>query len=204
MRVVHTGAALRRRWGHAAGTAAALLVAGSLVACGIPADSQPQAINRKDIPFDLLAPSTTIAGPGTPGPRVPVNVYLVGITGLVPVTRGVRAPATLPEALSALLAGPTDTEVADGLRTSITSQTSVSAGPVGFGVGTVDLGGAFGQVGGQEQILAVAQLVFTATGVPGITKVQFTLAGRPVEVPAGDGTLTQGPLGRSDFPSLGR
>lgn len=194
----------RRRWGDAAAASAALVVAGSLVACGIPADSQPQAIARKDIPFDLLAPSTTIVGPGVPGPRVPVNVYLVGITGLVPVTRGVRAPATLPAALSALLAGPTDTEVADGLRTSITAQTSVSAGPVGFGVGTVDLGGAFGQVGGQEQILAVAQLVFTATSVPGIAKVQFTLAGRPVEVPAGDGTLTQGPLGRSDFPSLGR
>jgi hypothetical protein len=199
MRAVH-----RQRWGDAAGATAALVVAGSLVACGIPADSQPQAIARKDIPFDLLAPSTTIVGPGVPGTRVPVNVYLVGITGLVPVTRGVRAPATLPEALSALLAGPTDTEVADGLRTSITAQTSVSAGPVGFGVGTIDLGGAFGQVGGQEQILAVAQLVFTATSVPGIAKVQFTLAGRPVEVPAGDGTLTQGPLGRSDFPSLGR
>jgi hypothetical protein len=204
MKIARKSATLRRRWGHAAGAAAALLMAGSLVACGIPADSQPQAIARKDIPFDLLAPSTTIAGPGVPGPRVPVNVYLVGITGLVPVSRGVRSPATLPEALSALLAGPTDTEVADGLRTAITAQTSVSAGPVGFGVGTVDLGGAFGQVGGQEQILAVAQLVFTATGVPGIAEVQFTLAGRPVEVPAGDGTLTQGPLGRSDFPSLGR
>ena len=203
MRAVPTGA-LRRRLTDAAGAAIALVVAGSLTACGIPADSQPQALARKDIPFDLLAPSTTIATPGAPGAREPVNVYLVGITGLVPVSRGVRAPATLPEALSALLAGPTDAEVANGLRTAISAQTSVSAGPVGFGVGTVDLGGAFGQVGGQEQILAVAQLVFTATSVPGIIKVQFTLAGRPVEVPAGDGTLTQGPLGRSDFPSLGR
>jgi len=203
MRAVPTGS-LRRRLTDAAGAAIALVVAGSLTACGIPADSQPQALARKDIPFDLLAPSTTIATPGVPGAREPVNVYLVGITGLVPVSRGVRAPATLPEALSALLAGPTDAEVANGLRTAISAQTSVSAGPVGFGVGTVDLGGAFGQVGGQEQILAVAQLVFTATSVPGIIKVQFTLAGRPVEVPAGDGTLTQGPLGRSDFPSLGR
>jgi hypothetical protein len=177
--------------------------AGTLVACGIPADSQPQALARKDIPFDLLAPSTTIAAPGSPGARVPLNVYLVGITGLVPVSRDVRAPVTLSEALSALLGGPTDAEVANGLRTSVSAQTSLSAGVVGFGVGTVDLGGAFGQVGGQEQILAVAQLVFTATSVPGIVKVQFTLGGRPVEVPAGDGTLTQGPLGRSDFPSLG-
>lgn len=194
----------RPRLSAVAGTATALVVVVALGACGIPADSQPQALARKDIPFDLLAPSTTVATPGTPGVRVPINVYLVGITGLVPVTRGVRAPATLPEALSALLAGPTDAEVADGLRTAVSAQTSVSAGTVGFGVGTIDLGGAFGQVGGQEQILAVAQLVFTATSVPGIVKVQFTLGGRPVEVPAGDGTLTQGPLGRSDFPSLGR
>jgi hypothetical protein len=186
-----------------AGAATALVLAGSLAACGIPADSQPQALARKDVPFDLLAPSTTLAAPGTPGARVPINVYLVGITGLVPVSRGIKAPATLSEALSALLAGPTDVEVTNGLRTAVSGQTTLSAGPVGFGVGTIDLGAAFGQVGGQEQILAVAQLVFTATTVPGIVKVQFTLGGRPVEVPAGDGTLTQGPLGRSDFPSLG-
>jgi spore germination protein GerM len=196
-------AALRSRRVDLGTAATALVVAGSLTACGIPADSQPQALARKDIPFDLLAPSTTTAQPGTPGARVPINVYLVGITGLVPVSRDVRAPATITEALNALLAGPTDAEVANGLRTSVSAQTSLSAGVVGFGVGTVDLGGAFGQVGGQEQILAVAQLVFTATSVPGIVKVQFTLGGRPVEVPAGDGTLTQGPLGRSDFPSLG-
>jgi hypothetical protein len=202
MRVAVT-AAFRWRRADLAAAATALVVAGSLVACGIPADSQPQALARKDIPFDLLAPSTTIAAPGTPGARVPLNVYLVGITGLVPVSREVRAPATLTEALNALLTGPTDAEVADGLRTAVGTQTSISAGVVGFGVGTVDLGGSFGQVGGQEQILAVAQLVFTATSVPGIVKVQFTLGGRPVEVPAGDGTLTQGPLGRSDFPSLG-
>ncbi|HWC40174.1 MAG TPA: GerMN domain-containing protein [Acidimicrobiales bacterium] len=195
--------ALRSRRADLAAAATALVAAGSLVACGIPADSQPQALARKDIPFDLLAPSTTIAAPGTPGARVPINVYLVGITGLVPVSRGVRAPATLAEALNALLTGPTDAEVATGLRTAVSAQTSLSAGVVGFGVGTIDLGGTFGQVGGQEQILAVAQLVFTATSVPGIVKVQFTLGGRPVEVPAGDGTLTQGPLGRSDFPSLG-
>lgn len=184
------------------GVALALVAVGGLAACGIPADSQPQAIARNDIPFDLLAPSTTVVTPGTPGARVTITVYMVGLTGLVPVTRGVRAPATLPEAVSSLLDGPTDAEVADGLRTAISDQTSVSPGVVGFGVATVDLGGAFGQVGGQEQILAVAQLVFTATELPGVAKVQFTLNGRPVEVPAGDGTLTQGPLGRSDFPSL--
>jgi hypothetical protein len=191
-----------RRLRIVAGAATVFVVAGSLVSCGIAPDTKPQALSRKDVPFDLLAPSTTIASPEAP--RVPLNVYLVGITGLVPVTRGVHAPATLAEALTALQAGPTDAEVTNGLRTSIPEQSSLSAGPVGFGLGTVELGSTFGQVGGQEQILAVAQLVFTATSVPGILKVQFTLDGRPVEVPAGDGTLTQGPLGRSDFPSLGR
>jgi hypothetical protein len=193
-----------RRLRNVAGAATVFMVAGGLVSCGIAPDTKPQALARKDVPFNLLAPSTTIASPEAPGSRVPLNVYLVGITGLVPVTRGVRAPATLTEALNALQTGPTDAEVTNGLRTSIPAQSSLSAGPVGFGVGTVELGAGFGQVGGQEQILAVAQLVFTATSVPGIVKVQFTLGSRPVEVPAGDGTLTQGPLGRSDFPSLGR
>ena len=183
-------------------TALTLVVVGGLAACGISTDSQPQALARKDIPFNLLAPSTTTVTPGSPTARASITVYMVGLTGLVPVSRGVRTPATLPGALNALLEGPTDSEVADGLRTAISDQTAVSPGVVGFGVATVDLGGGFGQVGGQEQILAVAQIVFTATALPGISKVQFTLNGRPVEVPAGDGTLTQGPLGRSDFPSL--
>lgn len=190
--------------GSFAAAATALVLVGSLVSCGITADSRPQALARRDVPFDLLAPSTTIASPEAPGTRVPLSVYLVGINGLVPVDRSVRPPASLAEALSALQTGPTDAEAATGLRTSIPPQTSLSAGAVGFGVGTVELGAGFGQVGGQEQILAVAQLVFTATSVPEIVKVQFTLNGRPIAVPAGDGALTQGPLGRSDFPSLGR
>ena len=108
-----------RSWADAAAAAAALLVVSSLVACGIPADSQPRALASKDIPFDLLAPSTTVATPGTPGARASISVYLVGITGLVPVSREVREPATLPEALNSLLAGPTAAEAAQGISSEV-------------------------------------------------------------------------------------
>jgi len=51
----------------------------------------------------------------------------------------------------------------------------------------------------------VAQLVFTATSVPGIAQgAVHPWAGRPVEVPAGDGDPDSGArLGRSELPVAG-
>jgi spore germination protein GerM len=51
-------------------------------------------------------------------------------------------------------------------------------------------------------MIALAEIVFTATGRPGVGQVSFSLDGRPVEVPRADGSLTSEPLARTDFREL--
>lgn len=172
-------------------------------ACGIPTDSGPRALPRDDVPFDLLAPATT---EGTSTTLVAVTtevpVYLIGPDRLAVVRRLVESPPSLFRALESLLAGPTAEESAAGLRTAVTNQTRLLSVRVQSGVATVDLSGEFAAIGGQEQILALAQLVYTATASQGVLGVRFSLDGKAVEVPRGDGTLTQEPLSPADYARL--
>jgi hypothetical protein len=182
---------------HRAGTGAltALLVAGviSVAGCGVPVDKQPSALSRHGIPFDLLQPnpSTTTATTTASPVEVPVQIFLIGPTGhLAPVTRGVSGSTPdLPTVLEALVAGPTDAESARGLQSALTTQTTVLSATIAGGVATVNLGGSFGQLVGPPEIQAVAQVVFTASALPGVTGVTFELSGQPVEVPVASGAL---------------
>jgi spore germination protein GerM len=67
---------------------------------------------------------------------------------------------------------------------------------------TVDLTAALVEVGGQEQILAVAQIVLTATAVPDVARVRLLLEGQAVEIPRADGTLTSDTLRSTDYEAL--
>lgn len=129
-------------------------------------------------------------------------VYLLQGGHLVPVVRSVDSPLSLQKVLHALVEGPTDSEATSGLQSAINIQAKLTSTGVAGGVATIDLGGAFGQIGGREQILAVAQVVFTVTNLASVTGVVFTEASQPVDAPAGDGTLTSGPLVRQDFATL--
>ena len=51
-------------------------------------------------------------------------------------------------------------------------------------------------------MLALGQLVLTATARPGVGQVRFTLEGLPVQVPTADGTVTSDPLSRDDYLAL--
>jgi spore germination protein GerM len=67
---------------------------------------------------------------------------------------------------------------------------------------TVDLSEQFVTLGGSAQLIALAELVYTATGRPGVGQVSFTLEGEPTQVPTGDGELSSDPLTRSDYQDL--
>ena len=184
----------RRRHGlrARAATVAAAVTVISLTGCGVPSDRSPSAIPRRAIPFGLLAPSTkSTTTTSAPSPvAATVQIYLVGPNGhLVKVAREVPASqASLDTALDALVKGPTNEEAAAGLQSDVPAQTVVLGASIGVGgVATVNLGGTFGQLVGQAQILAVAQIVFTATGVAGVTGVTFELLGQPVNVPVANG-----------------
>lgn len=173
------------------------------VACGVPTDSDPRAIPDDRVPFGLLdpeAPSTTAGGTAT-STTARVTVFLVDGDRLTPVPRDVPAPATPEKALRALLGGTAPEETARNLRTALDAAAGTSATGTG-GLARVELGTALPSAAGREQVLAVAQIVYTLTALPGVDAVVFTLSGRPVELPAGDGTLTSGALRRSDYAAV--
>lgn len=183
--------------------AAAVALAVLAVGCGIATDDEPRALPRADVPFDLLAPSTTTVSSTTPvAVTTEVPVYLIGTGRLKVVRRLVESPPSLFRAIESLLAGPTAEEAGTGLRSAVTNQTRLLSVRVQSGVATIDLSGEFAAIGGQEQILALAQLVYTATAAQGVLGVRLSLDGKAVEVPRGDGTLTQEPLDPADYAGL--
>jgi hypothetical protein len=163
-----------------------------LAGCGVPVDRSPSALPRKGIPFRLLQPSpraTTTTSAPLPV-EAPVSIYLVASTGhLVAVTREVpAAQESLAAVISALVRGPTNPESLAGLASALPAQTTVlGAVTAGTGIATINLGGTFGQLVGQPQIEAAAQIVFTATALPGVSGVAFELEGHAVGVPVASG-----------------
>jgi hypothetical protein len=172
----------------------ALVTILALAGCGVPVDRGPSALPRKGVPFGLLQPSprsTTTTSVVSPA-ESPVQIFLLAPSGhLVAVARAVpTASESLATVLAALVRGPTNTEAAAGLATAVPAQTVVLGAVIGTNeVATVNLGGTFGQLVGQAQIQAVAQIVFTAGALPGVTGVSFELAGKAADVPVASGAL---------------
>jgi spore germination protein GerM len=176
--------------------AAALLCL--LAGCGVPADPAPRSIPDEEVPFGLLGTTTTAT---RPAPTTRAVVFLVEGDRLVPVLRQVQAPATPDTVLATVAAGPTPPEAAAGLRTALV--TGVGLSHVAAGTATVRLDRDFVAADLREQILALAQLVYTVTELPGIRGVQFAFDGQPAEVPTAHGHLKAGAVSRADFAVIG-
>jgi len=170
--------------------------------CGVPFDDSPREIDPGRVPFGLLEEDATSSTTISPAARAAAELYLIRSDRLARVTRDIAIPLTPQKLVVALLQGPTDAEAAANLRTAITATSGASATEPEAGLVRVELGRSFATSGAADQVLAIAQLVFTVTGVPGASRVSFTVSGRPVEVPTADGTLSSAPLGRSDFVAL--
>jgi len=176
---------------------ALLLLAG----CGVGAETSPQKLPPDAVPFGLLAPATTTTST-MPTAESGVVVYLDRTQRLVPVSRAVPAPATLQDTLAELDAGPTPSESAQGLTSPISAVAPLRVVTVRAGLASVDVPAGFETLGGQDQIVAAAQLVFTLTGRPGVTGVVLLVDGQPTQVPTAGGSLSQGPLTRASYSSL--
>lgn len=181
----------------------ALAVVAMLAACGIPQDKQPTT-TPGGVLMPAVAPTTGAPLDGAGGPSAAeanLAVFLVQAEHLEKVVRS--APRhDLTTALRVLLAGPTEAELGAGIRTAISPQTDLRSARLDGDSAVVDLSAAFVEVGGQEQIVAVAQVVLTATAVPGVSRVRFLLEGQAVEIPRADGTLTSESLGPADYQGL--
>ncbi|HVW34692.1 MAG TPA: GerMN domain-containing protein [Acidimicrobiia bacterium] len=183
---------------------AVVVALAAAAACSAPVDAGPQTLRAASLPADLRgpAPSTTTTTLATTGESVEVTVYFISGDRLAPVKRRISPPATVTKVLQALFAGPTDAERLTGLRTAISPDTTVLGAQVEAKIVTIDVSKnfAFGQI--PDQIAAFAQVVFTAVDVDGVTGVLFSLNGRRLEVPQGDGSSTSAPLGRASYPQV--
>jgi spore germination protein GerM len=176
----------------------ALLLAG---ACSAPVDSGPKNLRASSVPAGLRAetPSTTTTTAPS-GESVEVTVYLIGQDlRLVPVKRRVGTPVTVEKVLQKLFTPPSTAEGVAGYRTAITFDSTVLSARLENKIVTVDVSKdfAFGPV--PEQIIAFAQVVFTATEVEGVTGVLFARNGKRLEVPEGVGSNTSAPVGRASY-----
>lgn len=196
--------------------AAALVATAALAACGSVRGGNFKNIDQSNIPFGLAEPSSTTTTV-TPTTLPAVTTLPVATTTTVPTDRvelffavhsnviGTSArlpsPVTLDAVLAALVAGPPPDAGVAGVR-GVLRREHIGSVSMRFGIATVDVTKAFTELSNVEQRLAVAQLVLTLTGRPGVGQVAFTVEGQPVDVPRGDGSLGAGPVTREDYFTL--
>lgn len=181
---------------------AVVLVALLAAGCGVNAQDGAERVASDAVPFDLLAPSTlpepttTTTNPDT----TTVQLFFVLGDGLVEVDRELEPPVSVVRLVSELGQGPTDGEASVGITTYLPEGSGLDGVTLAGGIATAELGEAFLAVPSEVQRLALAQLVFTLTGRPGVGRVVFTIDGQPTDVPRGDGTLTSDSVSRDSYP----
>lgn len=195
---------MSRRHRHIAPFVLVLGLTGSVASCGIDPEPSASFESTGEVPFDLLGttPPGTAATPPALGATT-TRICLVGSDArYYPVERELMPGYEPEELVEALVAGPTDTERSFGLTTALGDAVSVSSIEVSAGVASVDLDPVLADLPTADQLAAVAQLVCTLTEQPGVGQVRFTIGGRAVDVPRGDGSSTSDPVSRQDYQTL--
>lgn len=179
---------------------AALVGALLLASCGLPSDGTARPVEPVDVPFGLLdaseQPSATPSGV-TPSAATVAVAFLDanGEVVLRPESFGPLDPANLLQrVLDELALGPDERDRSAGLLTALPPSPQLRLTGLDGGVATVETQGLDDVTDPEALPLAVAQVVLTATSVPGVTAVRLTRDGSPVAVPLPDGTTTSQPL----------
>jgi immunoglobulin-like protein involved in spore germination/sporulation and spore germination protein len=146
-------------------------------------------------PAPSAGASTTppaVADPGRPG-TITIQLWFTRDGRLSPTRR--TRPATLATsrlALTELTAGPSAAEDRAGLTTGLTADAGFTIEGISGGVETVRFGPAFYAGGSAAVRLRQAQVVYTLTQFPTVTRVRF----------AGDGQSAGTPVGRGEYADL--
>jgi hypothetical protein len=129
-------------------------------------------------------PPESTTRPGT----ITIQVWFARDGRLSPTRR--TRPATLATsrlALTELTAGPSAAEAGAGLTTGATADAGFTIEGISGGVETVRFGPAFYADGAGAVRLRQAQVVYTLTQFPTVSRVRFTGDGRPAGTPVGRG-----------------
>ena len=147
-------------------------------------------------PASVTAPSEGVSDPPDSTTRpgtITIQVWFARDGRLTPTRR--TRPATLATsrlALTELTAGPSAAEAGAGLTTGVTADAGFSIEGISGGVETVRFGPAFYAGGSGAVRLRQAQVVYTLTQFPTVSRVRF----------AGDGVPTGTPVGRGEYAGL--
>jgi germination protein M len=174
--------------------AVAPLVVLLLASCGGGSDvSAPQ---RPSTIATTSPPTTTVDEAPTS-----LRVYLVRGEHVGVSTREVeRTTGVAAAAVRELLEGPDAEDRAGELVTAIPAGTELRSVAIADGTATVDLSPEFQTGGGSTSMaLRVAQVVYTLTQFPTVSRVAFRIEGEPVETIGGEGVVVSPPVGRADF-----
>jgi spore germination protein GerM len=156
-------------------------------------DAQPVAAPRG--PFEAVTSPSPL--PTTTGSYAE-SLYLVKDGLLVAQVRHVATESSVQDLVGDLLAGPTEVESANGLSTALAGVT-VTGVRLQAGYATVDLAAPIEGGGRNDDLLAYAQVVCTLTARKDVLGVAFTRAGKAIDVPRGDSSVSAGPLTASDY-----
>ena len=170
-------------------------------ACGVRSDDDPRSLAADQVPYGLMAeaPATTTSTPTRSVPKEAASVFFVDSSDhLRRVVRDVNRPPTVAKVLTSLVFGVQEDEAAAGLRSAIDPTASIQARALDGATYVIDLSPEFAQGSTSEQLLRIAQIVYTATEIPGVTGVRFTLNGTPIQAPTPTGS-TSDPVGREAY-----
>jgi spore germination protein GerM len=178
-----------------------VLVAWALSGCGV-GEGAVHVAGEDQVPWGLLDPGARVASTTTLPElaQAPVTIWLATDAAIVPVHRSVASPASPRRVLESVETGPTEGEAALGLR-SLVPAPVVQRDVVGAVV-TVELATTFTTTSPHDQLLGLAQIVYSLTELDQVRSVRFVVSGESVEVPTSDGSLSDGPVGRPAFASL--
>lgn len=180
-----------------------MLSAGALGACGISSDDGPRNVPPAN-QQQLRVATDRSAGAATGTARI----YLLAPEGagqsqaLQAVARDVSGNAS--EVISELLAGPNAQETVGQFRTALPAGLQLLSATRRGEVLRVDVSKELGELSGEALVAAVAQLVFTASGLDGVQSVKILIDGADQQLPAGNGELQSLPLTIYDYPGLVR
>lgn len=167
-----------------------------------PATTSTTTSTATTTPSTTTTTTTSVPTSTIPAGSQLVRVWFLLEERMVPVY---RYAASETEAIAALLEPPRPDDIGriDGLVTAIPHGSSVRSVSLADGTATVDLSRQFESGGGSLSMTArLAQLVYTATDIPGVDGVRLRLDGADVDSFGGEGIIVSTELRRRDFPEF--